>query len=90
MKRKNFIARIVTREGVVWESTPRATYGEAKRWILRLVEEDAPSILAQGIFSIKIIHTPTHTFHAAHYRVSKKVLHVWTPTFGKDGLPARG
>jgi hypothetical protein len=90
MKRKNFIARIVTREGVVWESTPRATYGEAKRWILRLIEEDAPSILAQGIFSIKIIHTPTHTFHAAHYHVSRKVLHVWMPTFGKDELPARG
>lgn len=79
MRRKNFVARIATRAGVIWESTPRATYGEAKRWILRLIEEDAPSILAQGIHSIKIIHTPTHTFHAAHYSISRKALHVWQP-----------
>lgn len=81
MKKKNFVACIVTRAGVVWESTPRATFGDAKRWILRLIEEDAPSILAQGIFSIKIVHTPTHSFHEAHYSASREVLYVWKPIF---------
>lgn len=75
---KNFTARIVTREGVIIKSTPRKTMGEAKRWIIRLIE-DCPNMMEPGIFSIKIIHKPTHTFVAGHYSPNKKDLHIWRP-----------
>lgn len=76
---KNFTARIVTKEGVIYESYPKKTFGGAKRWIKRMIEEDCPSILNAGIFSIKIIHKPTHTFVAGHYSPNKKDLHIWRP-----------
>lgn len=80
MRRKNFIVRIVTKAGVIIESTPRATFGEAKRWAKHLIE-DCPNMVEPGIFSIKIIHLPTHTFVAGHYNFSKKELFVWSPYY---------
>ncbi len=78
MRNKNFTARITTRAGIVIESTPRKTFGETERWITRTIE-DCPNIMGAGIFSIKIIHVPTHTFFAGHYTPSKKKLKVWRP-----------
>ena len=76
MKSKNFTARIVTRAGVVRESFPKKTIGGAERWIKRLIEDDAPSILCQEIHSIKIIHKPSLSFWAGYYSPEKKELRM--------------
>ena len=80
MQNKNFIARITTRAGVVIQSTPRKTFGEVKRWVTYTIE-GCPNTMKPGIFSIKIIHVPTHTFFAGHYSPAKKKLKVWRPYF---------
>lgn len=72
MRRKNFTARVVTRAGVIIESTPRKTMGEAKRWIIRLIE-DCPNMMEPGIFSIKIINKPAQAFGAYCYQNGKLI-----------------